>query len=117
MESCLQKEGGMPVISFYGSWENYTKYCFSDHSLRKPPQQSKRGVSNSKERINYLVLYSKVYYFKGKRVLILAPLITLENWVNEFRKWHVDGFSSILGQVFNFSGIFFLKKKKVNTIE
>ncbi|CAO3700142.1 unnamed protein product [Rhizopus stolonifer] len=46
-----------------------------------------------------------VAYPTGKKVLILAPLITLENWVNEFRKWHVDGFSSILGQVFNFSGI------------
>ncbi|KAG0764140.1 hypothetical protein G6F29_008392 [Rhizopus arrhizus] len=47
----------------------------------------------------------EVAYPTGKRVLILAPLITLSNWTNEFRKWHVEGFTTVLGQVFNFGDI------------
>ncbi|CEG67667.1 hypothetical protein RMATCC62417_04064 [Rhizopus microsporus] len=50
----------------------------------------------------HLHRHPEVDYPTGKRVLILAPLITLSNWVNEFRKWHVDGFSANLGQIFNF---------------
>lgn len=52
--------------------------------------------------------------FQGKRVLILAPLVTLSNWANEFRKWHVEGFTTVLGQVFNFGGR--LVKAQANSI-
>ncbi|KAI7903223.1 P-loop containing nucleoside triphosphate hydrolase protein [Cokeromyces recurvatus] len=42
----------------------------------------------------------------GKRVLILAPLITLSNWVNEFDKWSVN-MENVIGEVFTFSGLGF----------
>ncbi|KAI9476342.1 MAG: P-loop containing nucleoside triphosphate hydrolase protein [Benjaminiella poitrasii] len=40
----------------------------------------------------------------GKRVLILAPLITLSNWVNEFTKW-TSNTENVIGEVFKFSGL------------
>ncbi|KAI8983464.1 hypothetical protein BDB01DRAFT_124806 [Pilobolus umbonatus] len=39
----------------------------------------------------------------SKRVLILAPLITLVNWSNEFTKWATDDFEANVGCVYNIS--------------
>lgn len=36
--------------------------------------------------------------------MLLAPLVTLANWVNEFHKWSVDNLESIIGDVYNISG-------------
>lgn len=70
--------------------------------LHRHPEVDYPTVKKKKSFKNTSI-YIHIYY-QGKRVLILAPLITLSNWVNEFRKWHVDGFSANLGQIFNFGG-------------
>lgn len=43
---------------------------------------------------------------QGNRILIIAPLITLANWVNEFSKWSISDSQNVLGEVFNVSGLY-----------
>lgn len=42
---------------------------------------------------------------QGNRVLIIAPLITLTNWANEFSKWSVSDSENVIGEVFNIAGL------------
>lgn len=43
---------------------------------------------------------------QGNRVLIIAPLITLSNWVNEFLKWSITNSENLIGEVFNMAGLY-----------
>ncbi|OBZ86999.1 Protein CHROMATIN REMODELING 20 [Choanephora cucurbitarum] len=49
--------------------------------------------------------YPSTQFPSGNRVLILAPVVTLSNWVEEFAKWSVNDMDDILGEVYNFSSI------------
>ncbi|KAF7728009.1 hypothetical protein EC973_006774 [Apophysomyces ossiformis] len=44
-------------------------------------------------------------YLRGKRILILAPLITLDNWVNEFYQWIPSDLQTIVGPIYNFCDV------------
>ncbi|KAI7868692.1 P-loop containing nucleoside triphosphate hydrolase protein [Mucor mucedo] len=50
---------------------------------------------------------------RGKRVLILAPLVTLTNWVNEFEKWAVNDVQTLIGEVYNISEIGHSKSERL----
>jgi SNF2 family DNA or RNA helicase len=41
---------------------------------------------------------------KGNKVLILTPLTTITNWVNELYMWRTSDMETVLGEVFNFYG-------------
>lgn len=42
-------------------------------------------------------------------MLILAPLVTLANWVYEFEKWAVNDVENVIGEVYNISGKIIVK--------
>ncbi|KAG0174126.1 hypothetical protein DFQ28_002750 [Apophysomyces sp. BC1034] len=41
-------------------------------------------------------------YLRTKRILILAPLITLDNWMNELYQWIPSDLQSMIGHIYNF---------------
>ncbi|CAO3607453.1 unnamed protein product [Mucor fragilis] len=53
----------------------------------------------------YLKRYPSSKFPTGNRILIIAPLITLANWVNEFSKWSISDSQNVLGEVFNVSEV------------
>ncbi|CAO0799489.1 unnamed protein product [Mucor circinelloides] len=53
----------------------------------------------------YLKRYPSSKFPTGNRVLIIAPLITLTNWVNEFSKWSVSDSENVIGEVFNIADV------------
>ncbi|GAN08532.1 conserved hypothetical protein [Mucor ambiguus] len=53
----------------------------------------------------YLKRYPSSEFPTGNRVLIIAPLITLTNWVNEFSKWSISNSQNVIGEVFNIAEV------------
>lgn len=53
----------------------------------------------------YLKRYPSSNFPTGNRVLIIAPLITLTNWVNEFSKWAISDSQNVIGEVFNIAEV------------
>ncbi|KAK4509141.1 uncharacterized protein ATC70_007491 [Mucor velutinosus] len=53
----------------------------------------------------YLKRYPSSKFPTGNRVLIIAPLITLTNWVNEFSKWSISDSQNVIGEVFNIAEV------------
>lgn len=83
---------------------NYLHYITLYRDCKK--ESSYTALLDGKLNILPIVVYmiDMLIHLQANRTLILAPLTTISNWMNEFDKWIPQELVQIVGHTYNFAG-------------